>query len=580
MPFAQRLACLYLSAIATCAIAQAPTPAPADLMFHGGKVLTVDPGFSIQSAVVVKDGKILAVGGEELRERYLAARTIDLKGRVLMPGFTDTHIHVQAISPRAIELEDARSIAQIQDRLRRKAAELGKGQWITGYGWDEAQLAEKRNITRADLDAATPDNPVALTRAGSHSSVGNTLALRAAGLDRTSPDPDNGLLERDARGELNGIIRERIDLFNSKVPRDSWETLKSGYVNSLQKLLSLGVTSIIEATGSIDDEPADKGGIRREGSALFGTRLTLRRLKELRRDHDLPRVALYISYPGRERLEAYPHHTGYGDEWDRIGPIGESAVDGGFTGPTAWTLVDYKGLPGFRGKGRFTDAELQELVDVSARRGWQLGLHAIGDAAIVQTVNAYSKAIRNVPGVAKDHRWFLDHFTVMPPAATMETMASDRIFIAQQPNFLSNLEARYAATLDDWRLRHNNAVGTPVHRYGLFVAFGSDNLPIGPMPGLHAAVSRKGPSGTVHGPEESVPMSEAIRMYTANGPWLTFEEKQKGTVEPGKLADLIVLDRDPLTISVDEILQAKVDLTVLGGKIVFDRLGQEAKVRQ
>jgi predicted amidohydrolase YtcJ len=576
MPIGKCFVTLCLAGLATGAMGQTPVPAPADLMFYGGKVLTVDSGFSIQSALVVKDGRILAVGGEETRELYRATKSIDLKGRVLMPGFTDTHIHVQAASPRSIELEGVRSIAEIQDRLRKKTAELGHGQWITGYGWDEAQLAERRNITRTDLDAASPDNPVVLTRAGSHSAVGNSLALKLAGLDRHSPDPDKGLLERDAQGELNGIIRERIDLFSSKVPRDSWETLRGGYVKALQRLFSLGITSIIEATGSIDDEPADRGGLRGEGPGTFGTRLTLRRLQELRREHDLPRVALYISYPGRQRLEAYPYHTGYGDEWDRIGPIGESAVDGGFTGPTAWTLVDYKGLPGFRGKGRFTDAELQDLVDVSARRGWQLGLHAIGDAAIVQTVNAYSDAIRNVRGVAKDHRWFLDHFTVMPPTETMEIMARDRIFIAQQPNFLYNLEGRYAATLDDWRLRHNNSVGTPVHRYGLFVAFGSDNLPIGPMVGLYAAVSRKGPSGTIHGPEESVTMPEAIRMYTANGPWLTFEEKLKGTLEPGKLADLIVLDKDPLTVSVDDLLTTKVDLTVLGGKIVFDRLSHES----
>lgn len=123
-------------------------------------------------------------------------------------------------------------------------------------------------------------------------------------------------------------------------------------------------------------------------------------------------------------------------------------------------------------------------VDVIARKGWQLGLHAIGDAAIVQTVNAYLNALRKVPGVAKDHRWFLDPFTVMPPAATLQTMARDRIFIAQQPKFLYNLEVRYVATLDDWRLRHNNSLGTLLHRYNLFVAFGSDNLPIGPMVGL------------------------------------------------------------------------------------------------
>jgi hypothetical protein len=450
--------------------------------------------------------------------------------------------------------------------LRDKAAELGPGEWITGYGWDEALLAEKRNIVRTDLDAPAPKNPVALTRAGSHSIVGNTLALRIAKIDRNTPDPENGLIERGADGEPNGIVRERNDLYYRHIPPDRWEDLREGYVATLKNLFSFGITSIMEATGSIDDEPVGKGGVKNPGA-----RLTFRRMQELTKQHDLPRTTLYISYPGAERLRAFPHKTGYGDERVRIGPIGESAVDGGFTGPTAWTLADYKGMPGFRGKGRFTDAELQELVDTSARLGWQLGLHAIGDAAIVQTVNAYSSAIRRLVEPGRDHRWFLDHFTIMPPQETMRVMATDRIHIAQQPNFLYNLEGRYATLLDDWRLRHNNPVGTPAKTFGLFVALGSDNLPIGPMVGLYTAVTRKGASGKVYGPEESITMPEAIRMYTAHGARLTFEENIKGTLEPGKLADMIVLDIDPLTASAEQILNAKVDLTILGGKVVYDR---------
>lgn len=539
---------------------------PADLLLYNGKVLTIDDQFSVQTTVAVREGKILAVGGEELRDKYQAPLTIDLKGRVLMPGFNDTHIHVQAKAHRAIDLESAHSIADVQRMLREKAAELGSGEWITGYGWDEAQLAEKRNIVRSDLDPVTPKNPVVLTRAGSHSVVGNSLALKIAKIDKRTPDPTSGLIERDAGGEPNGIIRERNDIFLRHVPQDKWEDLRQGYVKTLQGLFALGITSIMEATGSIDDEPVGKGGVKNPGP-----RLTFRRMQELSKEYDIPRIAMYLWYPGAERLRAFPHHTGYGDEKVRLGPIGESPVDGGFTGPTAWTLVDYKGLPGFRGKGRYTDAELQEMVDTSARLGWQVGLHAIGDAAIVQTVNAYSKAIRSIVGQQKDHRWFLDHFTIMPPDETMRTMAADGIRIAQQPNFLYNLEGRYRSTLDDWRLRHNNSVGTPEKRFGLFVAFGSDNLPIGPFVGLYAAVTRKGPSGTVYGPEESVSMPEALRMYTANGAFLTFEEKIKGTLEPGKLADMIVLDADPLTIDPERLLTTHVDLTILGGKIVYDR---------
>jgi predicted amidohydrolase YtcJ len=538
----------------------------ADLILHNGKVITVDEKFSIQTTVVVKGDRIVAVGGEELASAYEAPRKIDLKGRVLMPGFNDTHIHVQSMSKRAIPLESAKSIADVQRMLKEKAAELGPGQWITGYGWDEALLAEKRNIVRGDLDAVTPKNPVVLTRAGSHSVVGNSLALKIAKIDRNTPDPENGLIDRDENGEPNGIVRERSDLFFKHVPPDKWEDLRDGYVKQFQYLFSLGITSLIEATSSIDDEPVGKGGIKNPGP-----RLTFRRMRELAQQYDLPRATLYISYPGAERLRAFPYKTGYGDERVRLGPIGETPVDGGFTGPTAWTLADYKGMPGFRGKGRFTDAELQELVDTCAKLGWQMGLHAIGDAAIVQTVKAYSNAIRKFLPPGQDHRWFLDHFTIMPPDDIMQIMVEDRIHIAQQPNFLYNLEGRYAALLDDWRLRHNNPIGTPAKKFGLFVALGSDNLPIGPMYGLYTAVTRKGQSGTVYGPEESITIAEAIRMYTANGAYLTFEENIKGTLEPGKLADMIVLDGDPLTAGAEALLDMKVDLTFLGGKLVYDR---------
>lgn len=547
----------------------------ADLLIVNGKVLTVDEEFSVHSAVAVTDGRIVALGGNEVGRSYEAPTTIDLEGRVLMPGFTDTHVHIRGQSRRDINLSDATSIAEVQQLVREKVAELGPGQWVTGYRWDEAKFAEKRNPTRADLDAVAPDNPVVLTRAGAHSIVGNTAAIRIAGITRTTPDPEHGLIERDADGEPNGIIRESSQLYLEHVPPVSWESIRDSYIESLRSLLELGITSIMEATGSVGDEELVGGAEDSVARASIGSSSgpTYGRLREIYDQHgsELPRVAMYINYPGAERLKAYPYRTGHGDDRLRIGPIGEAAVDGGFTGPTAWTLVDYKGMPGFRGKGRFTDEELQEMVDTAAELGWQLGLHAIGDAAIVQTVNAYSRALRTIVGPGQDHRWFLDHFTVMPPEETMETMAADNILIAQQPNFTYTLEARYKQTLDDWRVAHINAIATPVKKHGLFVALGSDNLPIGPMRGLYTAVTRKGMSGEVLGAEEAVTIEEAIRMYTANGPYLTWEEDSKGTLEVGKLADMIVLDTDPLTNPPEALLETKVDLTILGGRIVYDR---------
>lgn len=558
-------------AVLLAACAKQPEPELVDLLLVGGKVLTVDKDFSIHSAVAVKDGRIVAVGNDELARRYRAPTTIELKGRVLMPGFTDTHIHVMGSARRDVDIEPAVSIAQIQQLVRDKAKELGPGEWITGYGWDEARFAEKRNLLRSDLDAAAPDNPVVLTRAGSHSAVGNSRALAIAGITRDTPEPANGLIERDARGEPNGIIRERNDLYSKHFPPLTWQTMRDSYTAALSSLLPLGITSIMEASGSIDEPAGDPSS----GAGPLGGKpgLTYNRLREIydQQGEELPRIALYIGYPGAEKLKAFGHRTGYGDDRVRIGPIGESPVDGGFTGPTAWTLADYQGQPGFRGKGRFTDEQLQELVDTSAKLGWQLGLHAIGDAAIVQTANAYSKTLRATGNSGKDHRWFLDHFTMMPPQETMQVMAADKVLIAQQPNFTYTLEERYLQTLGEERASGINSVATPVSKHGLFVAFGSDNLPIGPMAGLYSAVTRKGMSGKVLGAQEAVSIQDAIRMYTANGPYLTFEEKTKGTLEAGKLADMIVLDADPLAITPDALLNVQVDLTIIGGRVVYNR---------
>jgi predicted amidohydrolase YtcJ len=539
----------------------------ADLILHGGQVLTVDAKFSTASAVAVKGGRIAAVGGAELLENWKAPKIVDLAGRTLMPGFNDTHVHIYSLSPRAIEPDKVKSIAELQDVLRAKAAALGKGEWITGYGWDEALLSEKRNPLRADLDAAAPDNPVVLTRAGAHSAVGNTLALQLAKITRATADPEGGLIEKDASGEPNGIIRERFDLFTRLVPNDTYETLRPSFIQALKNLLPFGITSFQSASTGIGDVEVESESVR------GGSGLTYNRMRAIYDElgADLPRAALYINFPGEARLKAFGKKSGDGDDRVRVGPIGENLTDGGFTGPTAWLLADYKGQPGFRGKGRYTDAELQEIVDKANEYGWQMGLHAIGDAAIVQTVNAYVASLKKMP--RQDHRWFLDHFTIMPPDETMKAMADNGIAIAQQPNFLYNLEGRYQSTLDDWRLAHNNSIATPAKKFGIFTAFSSDNLPIDPRVGLYAATTRKGMSGTVHGAEEAVTREEAIRMYTANGAHLTWEEKEKGSLEVGKLADMCVIEQDPLKVADSELLTLNVDATFVGGKQVFAREG-------
>jgi len=532
----------------------------ADLVLFNGKVVTVDSQFSIHQAIVVKDGRILAVGGNELRNRYNAAQVIDLKGRTLLPGFHDTHIHLGGHSRRYIDLNETTSLSQLKEQVRDKAKELGPREWITGAGWDEYHFKdEARKPVRKDLDAVAPNNPVVLTRAGGHSSVGNSKALELADINNATPDPERGIIEKDGSGAPNGVIRERNDLYYRLVPKDKPAEVRESFFENVHAQLKLGITSVIQAGAGVN--PGEVGSYA-EWEKLYDSH-----------GADLPRAFVQIQFPGDAKtgeikLKEFKRKTGDGNERVRVGSIGEMAVDGGFTGPTAWSLADYKGQPGFRGRAFLTPEQTHANIEVGHKLGWQFGIHAIGDAAIAMTVDAYDKVLQAYP--RNDHRHYLCHFSMFPPERTMEIMAKDHILIAQQPNFTYNLEVRYSDALEGARLSKNNALATPI-KHGIFMAFGSDNLPIGPMVGLYAAVTRKGESGKVYGPEEAVSMKDAIIMYTRNGAFITREEKIKGTLEPGKVADMVVVPEDLLTMSPDKILGTKVDLTIVGGKVVYDR---------
>ena len=449
-----------------------------------------------------------------------------------------------------------------------KARELGPGEWITGYGWDEARLAERRVPLRSDLDEAAPDNPVFLIRAGSHSAVGNSMSLKLAGISKETANPEGGVIDRSENGEANGTIRERTDIYSRLVPRATPDELRPGYTASIKALLPLGITSFMEAFSAIDDKP--DVGVGPGASAQHPSWPQFREIYD-EIGSDLPRATLYVSYPGPDRLKAFPYKTGYGDDRLKLGPIGENPYDGGFSGPTALTKEDYKGQPGFRGTALMTEAAATEMIETAASLGWQVGVHAIGDAALETIASIYDRALKKYPKA--DHRWFLAHFSMTPSVKTMRMIAKDRIIAAAQPNFLYTVSARYKQNLDGNRLEHVNPVALPM-KQGIKFAFGSDNLPIGPMVGIYAAVTRKGADGKVLGADEAISRQLAIRLYTKDAAYLAWDEKKKGSIEPGKFADMIVLDRDPLTVPAEELLKTKVDITIVGGKIVFERQAQ------
>jgi len=539
---------LLCLALAACGPAGPAPAAEVDLILTNGKVLTVDENFSIHDTVVVDDGLIVATGDASLLQSHRAAEIVDLQGKTLMPGFIDSHIHIRGRPKHYIDLSEADSIAAIQQLVQAKAEEVGPGNWVTGYGWSEDQLAEGRRPLRGDLDAAAPGNPVILDRAGAHSAVANSMALDLAGVTPETPDPEGGVIERNPDGSLNGIIRERQSIVFRLVPAATPEELVESLEINLNGLLSHGITSILDASKT----PAQY----EQWERLYAS-------AEL----PLPRAALQFRWRDPAVIEALKERVGDGDAMLKIGPI-KVFADGGFTGPAAYTKEPYRNQDDYRGRLDRPEEELAALLNEIHDAGWQMGVHAIGDAAIELVAGIIADALERNPRA--DHRHFLNHFSMRPSDATMQLMARHGIAITQQPNFTYTLEGRYVENLDGWRLQHNNPLRSPID-FGMTVAISSDVLPIGPMVGLYAATTRKGMSGAVYAAEEAITMEEAIRGYTQAGAWLLFEEGVKGSLEPGKFADMIVLSEDLLTISSERIMDVEVEQTWLGGRLVYVR---------
>ena len=518
----------------------------ADLILNNGKIVSVDDTFSIHDTIVVSDGRVVELGDAWLLDKYSATTVRDLQGKTLIPGFIDSHTHIRGRPRRYIELSEVGSIAEMQDLIRAKAAELGEGEWITGYGWSEDELAEGRKPLRGDLDIAAPNNPITFTRAGGHSAVVSTLALELANITDETPDPEGGVIERDENGVANGVIRERQEIVGTLVPDSTYEELIASLEINLGDLLAKGITSITDAS-----KRPDEYAMWEELYAKPGV--------------NLPRSAIQFQWFEPEAIAELKARVGDGNEYLKIGPI-KIFADGGFTGPAAFTKEPYLNQGDYRGYLNMPEEELVSLINEVHDAGWQMGIHAIGDAAIELVVDTLADALTRNP--REDHRSYLNHFSMRPSDATMEKMAQHGIHITQQPNFTYTLEGRYVANLDGWRLEHNNPVRSPMD-HGIHVAISSDILPIGPLVGIYAAVTRKGMSGRVFGADEAITIEEAIQGYTIKGAYLGFEEDIKGSLEPGKLADMIVLSKDILTVDPEEIMGIEIEQTYVGGNLVF-----------
>jgi predicted amidohydrolase YtcJ len=534
--------------------------APADLIIRDAHIVTVDPKFSIASAAAIQGDRFVAVGSdaEVLKIKGPNTRVIDLHGQTVLPGFDDTHVHLTAGEdlPVEVDLTHIRSIKDIQAALGERAKITKPGDWIVGTrGWWEYQLAEGRLPTRTDLDSAAPNNPVAIP--GPHYIIVNSRALALAGVTRDTPDPQGGQIYKDARGEPTGLLMDNAGRFVRRfIPRPSEAEKEAGMKRLLALVNSHGLTSAGDPSGTPSDAALFRK-LRNEGQ------LTVR--VDFAYDVD---PALPLDQVEAE-LEALPKPGSDGDGMFRSDEIGETGLDGAEL--TALLEHDYPGKPGYRGLQKVPTEQFEKFAALVAKYGYRLRPHAVGDAAIDEALDAFEYANKEIP--LNGRRWMIDHAFLLGP---QHYARAKRLGLIINSQYMHNYELG-ALILKAWKrpLADRSEPYAEWLKNGIMFAGGSDG-PISyyaePLLEIYGEVTRGTQWGGRLGPNQGISRVDAIRSVTINGAYTTFEEKVKGSIEPGKYADFVVLSGDILGVPAEKIRDLRVVTTVLGGRTVYGSL--------
>jgi predicted amidohydrolase YtcJ len=526
-------------------------------VLYNANVLTMAPAQPRAEAIAIADGRILAVG-DNSDVRALAgpgSELVDLAGRTVLPGFIDSHAHVSQVGAELlkVDLSRCRSIADVLAAVAERARTTPRGEWIeVSAMWHETALAEKRFPTRRELDAVVPDHPVYLPRGTRFFAVANSLALRQAGIDEHTPEPDGGSFERDAAtGELTGLLLQR-PAFNLvrrllPAPGDKRDAIRHG-----QQLFSrVGVTSVVDPAVTPD-------AMRAYQSLWAADELTVRTSMTTILDMNVP-----LSLSQEEllaRVDGLGPFSGFGDHILRLGQL-KLFVDGFVE--TAWLHNGYANDPTFHGVQGVPAETLHAVLRLASRNHWQVGVHCVGDAAVDLALDAFSAA--NAEQSIVGRRWSLMHAVFATPAA-FERARDLGVVISAQQLLIYAFAPTMLTCWGDTRMAHASPHRTWLDR-GLVVAAGSDVVPFDPLLGLQSLVTRETLAAGVVGPSERVSRAEALHMYTLAGAYLTFEEDLKGSLETDKLADLVILDGDPLTCPESEIKDIPVAATIIGGRV-------------
>ena len=533
----------------------------ADIIIKNGKVLTVNQTNDIVEAVAIRGDKILAVGSNADVDAYLGegTRVIDAAGKTVLPGFIDAHIHVGMFGLLDHGVIDVaypkvKSIADIQALIRADAAKKKPGEWIKLNGYDHNKLEEKRHPTKEELDAAAPNNPVQLTRCCAHMGVYNTLALEKAGVKSADQyAPDEVVLNED--GSLHGLLKETAHMDTSTKVEYSNEELVNGYANADQLLLSLGVTSAHDAGayGAVSTRALQDACL----SGAVKTRINAMIFDMFGKQSGIKYIDSFL---------ATGIHSGCGNEHFRVGPV-KIMLDGSSSGPSSAVIDGYTHEPDNHGIQVWTQEEADEMVMKAHLAGYQMTAHAVGDKAVTIMVNAIEKALAACPRPNRRHR--IEHCGITNPEL-IERIAKLGIVPISNPAFISINASDYNRYYGS-RVDYMFAMKSYLDK-GIITAIGSD-APItypNPMNSLFGALNRMDQkTRDLCGEMQKVNVLEAVRMFTYNGAYASFEENIKGSLEPGKLADVVVLDQDLLTYPVEKVQDVKVRYTLVGGEVAY-----------
>jgi predicted amidohydrolase YtcJ len=528
-----------------------------DIALVNGKIWTGDPGRPWAEAVAVRGGRIFAVGtaGEVGKLALAGTKAVDLEGALVLPGFIDSHTHFLAggFALRSIQLREAGSRQDFVARIATKARELGPGRWVLNGDWDHQQFSPPELPRKDWIDAVTPDNPVCVNRLDAHMILANSLALKLAGVSRDTPVPPGGEIVRDAAtGEPTGILKDTaMDLVYVKVPEPSFSEKLEAAEASLRHAAENGVTSVHEMADASSFEVFEE---------------------LLRRGRLTARIHVYIPITEVETLARLRLKSPFGGPSLKLAGL-KGFMDGSLGSATAYFFEPYADDPrtsGLLHGQMFPEGVMEKRILEADRAGLQIAVHAIGDRANSMLLDLYEKAVA-VNG-QRDRRWRIEHAQHLRPA-DIARFGRMGLVASVQPYHLIDDGCWAEDKIGPERARTTYAFRS-LQRAGATLAFGSDwtVAPLSPVLGIYAAVTRrtldgKKPGGWIH--EEKVSVEDAVRAYTANGAWVEFAESDKGTIETGKFADLVVLDRDIFAIPPEEIGGVGIRLTLFDGKIVY-----------